>query len=159
METNNINLIFEDTENVIDNFRGEYRFLSNFDIGPKDYEINLDGEIYKTVEAAYQAAKTFDKLKRKLIQDAPTPGKAKKLGQEVSIRKDWESIKLQVMYDCLIQKFSYPYFKELLLSTYPKVLIEGNTWNDTFYGVCNGIGQNNLGKLLMAIREKFINEM
>lgn len=156
----NIDILYENTnQEVIDNFRGEYRFLSNFEIDvPNNYAIMLDGEPYKCVEAAYQAAKTFDKDERKQIQATNTPGKAKRLGQEVKLRKDWENIKLQVMYDCLIQKFSYPYFKDLLLGTYPKLLVEGNTWNDTFYGICNGVGQNNLGKLLMAIREKFRNE-
>jgi hypothetical protein len=42
--------------------------------------------------------------------------------------------------------------KQLLLATGDKELIEGNTWGDTFWGVCNGIGQNHLGKILMAKR-------
>lgn len=159
---NSIELLYEKApqEVIIDSFRGEYRFLSNFEVEtPLDYKIMLDGEPYKNVEAAYQAAKTYNTDERKLIQNALTPAKAKKLGQEVTLRKDWENIKLQVMYDCLIQKFSYPYFKKLLIATHPKILVEGNTWNDTFFGVGkNNLGKNNLGKLLMIIREKFINE-
>ena len=34
------------------------------------------------------------------------------------------------------------------------VKIEGNTWNDTFWGVCNGQGQNWLGKILMLVRSE-----
>jgi hypothetical protein len=40
----------------------------------------------------------------------------------------------------------------LLLDTSDKVLIEENNWNDTFWGVCNGVGENNLGRLLMQVR-------
>jgi len=40
-----------------------------------------------------------------------------------------------------------------LLATGDVELIEGNTWHDTEWGVCNGIGKNKLGKILMRIRE------
>lgn len=29
---------------------------------------------------------------------------------------------------------------------------EGNTWDDTYWGVCKGVGTNYLGKLLMIVR-------
>lgn len=29
---------------------------------------------------------------------------------------------------------------------------EGNTWGDKFWGVCDGEGENHLGKLLMEVR-------
>ena len=44
--------------------------------------------------------------------------------------------------------------KKKLIDTGDATLIEGNTWNDTFWGVCNGVGENNLGKILMKIREE-----
>ncbi len=31
-------------------------------------------------------------------------------------------------------------------------LIEGNTWKDYFWGVCSGVGENHLGRILMEIR-------
>jgi predicted NAD-dependent protein-ADP-ribosyltransferase YbiA (DUF1768 family) len=40
----------------------------------------------------------------------------------------------------------------MLKATGDEELVEGNWWNDTFWGVCNGVGENNLGKLLMKIR-------
>ena len=33
-------------------------------------------------------------------------------------------------------------------------LEEGNTWHDTYWGVCNGKGKNKLGKILMQVREE-----
>ena len=40
-----------------------------------------------------------------------------------------------------------------LLDTGDTELIEGNNWHDTFWGVCKGKGQNNLGKILMEVRK------
>jgi predicted NAD-dependent protein-ADP-ribosyltransferase YbiA (DUF1768 family) len=31
-------------------------------------------------------------------------------------------------------------------------LVEGNTWNDRFWGVCRGKGRNELGRILMRVR-------
>lgn len=31
-------------------------------------------------------------------------------------------------------------------------LIEGNTWGDRIWGVCDGVGENRLGKILMRVR-------
>ena len=31
---------------------------------------------------------------------------------------------------------------------------EDNTWGDRYWGVCNGTGQNKLGKILMKIRDE-----
>ena len=57
------------------------------------------------------------------------------------------------MFDIVLSKFaSNPVLKNLLLDTNNEELIEGNTWNDTYWGVCNGEGQNHLGKILMKVR-------
>lgn len=41
-----------------------------------------------------------------------------------------------------------------LLKTGNAELIEGNDWGDKIWGQVNGIGENNLGKILMKIREE-----
>lgn len=43
----------------------------------------------------------------------------------------------------------------MLLKTGDEELVEGNTWGDTFWGVCKGKGRNELGKILMKVREEF----
>ena len=58
------------------------------------------------------------------------------------------------MYDVVKAKFSIKHLKEMLLATGNEELIEGNLWNDTYWGVCNGKGQNKLGKILMRVREE-----
>lgn len=135
--------------NKITRFTGRYRFLSNF----WRCDIMLDGVIYPSVEHAYQAAKTVNLEERRKIRDCDSPGDAKRLGRTVSIRRDWDYIRLSVMRELLTYKFKHhPTLAEALKSTGDAELIEGNTWGDTYWGVCNGKGDNNLGKLLMEIR-------
>lgn len=144
----------ENTNNSsIDTFTGDNNFLSNF------YSINvtLNGVTYPTVEHAYQAAKTKDLNEREVVRIQPTAGKAKRAGKKVTLRPDWELVKVHIMEDLLRQKFQDPILKQKLIETGNKTLIEGNYWGDTFWGVCNGIGENELGKLLMQIRGE-INE-
>ena len=133
----------------IDSFSGEYDFLSNF----SPAEVCWAGDSYPTVEHAYQAAKSNDPQVRERFAFLKTPGEAKREGRKIAIRDDWESIKINVMRNLLIQKFSDPVLLAKLKATAPHELIEGNWWNDTFWGVCRGIGKNNLGKLLMEIRD------
>lgn len=107
-----------------------------------------------TVEHHYQAAKTDDPEWAAKILNAPTPGQAKRLGRKAPMRPTWESEKVAVMLALLRVKFLWPDLEQALLATGDAVLIEGNTWNDTFWGVCNGRGQNHLGRLLMQVREE-----
>ena len=117
-----------------------------------DVTYKLEGVGYPTVEHAFQAAKTVDEDERKTIREASSPSKAKRLGRAVKLRSDWESIKIDLMRDLLRQRFADPQLAELLRATGERQLIEGNTWNDRFLGVCGGAGKNWLGRLLMEVR-------
>lgn len=145
---------------AIKGFRGEYFFLSNFAPCKKNYElgeynaISYEGYFYPTVEHAFQAAKTLSQGERKPILMAETAKEAKSLGRRVTLRKDWEDVKIEIMYNLLWQKFILPEYREKLLATGDAILIESNNWNDKFWGICHGAGENNLGKLLMRIREE-----
>ncbi len=139
---------------MIDSFQGDNRFLSNFWPVP----IVFEGVMYNSVEHAYVAAKSLDPEFRQRIAASVKPGEAKRLGRGVSLRPDWEDVKLVLMEGFLRQKFAEPnltetaYLAEKLLATGEQELVEGNHWGDTFWGVCKGVGDNNLGKLLMKIR-------
>ena len=102
--------------------------------------------------------KTLDINKRRAIANASTPGLAKKMGRSVSLRPDWEDIKDDVMLEGLYRKFTNDELAEWLLDTGDEELVEGNWWGDRYWGVCNGIGQNKLGKLLMKVREELAEE-
>lgn len=134
--------------NKIDSFNGEHFFLSNF----YRCEIHSFPSTYPSVEHAYQAHKTLDQGKRVEIRDADTPSKAKRLGRRVIIRPCWDDMKLEVMEKLLRVKFNDPHLRVKLLATGDAELVEGNCWGDTYWGVCNGRGENHLGRLLMKIR-------
>lgn len=133
---------------AITKFEGDYAFLSNFYYSPIDF----DGRRYSTVEHAFQAAKTFSGTERAAIYCAETPGKAKRLGRNVTLRSDWGDVKVGIMHNLLKLKFSDETLKHKLIATKERFLMEGNDWGDTFWGVCNEVGDNNLGVLLMKIR-------
>ncbi len=131
-------------------FRGEHRFLSNF--FPAD--VVFDFEEYPSVEHAYQASKTLDRKKRKEILRM-TPGQSKKFGKKLQVREDWDLVKLDIMYDLILQKFRKDnLLRDKLLKTMGRELQEGNTWGDYFWGVCSGQGENHLGKILMRVRDE-----
>lgn len=140
---------------MIKNFEGEYAFLSNFYFSP----MIINNVVYTTNEHYFQAMKSLNPKERQAIVLAPTPGKAKHLGRKVSLRKDWEDIKEEVMLTGLRHKFSNPELRKKLLATGNEELIEGTTWHDNYWGICDceacgGQGKNRLGKLLMQVREE-----
>ena len=139
---------------VVHSFQGEFRFLSNFHPSP----VWMYGLEYPTVEHAYQAAKTLDRAERERIRTAHTPGVAKRLGRVVKIRDDWNEFRLVAMEELLRRKFTTPQLNDQLLATGNKLLVEGNTWGDEFWGVCDSVGENHLGRLLMKIREELVQE-
>ena len=139
---------------TISSFTMEYSFLSNF----YPCLIEFDGDIYPSLEHAYQAAKTNDPNERKKIREEKQVRRAKQIGRHVTIREDWEQIKVEVMRDLLKKKFENPQMRKLLLDTYPHDLVEGNNWGDTFWGVCRGHGKNMLGVLLIQLRSKLRGE-
>lgn len=136
--------------NRIDQFRGDHFFLSNFYPCP----ITLDGVTYRSVEHAYQAAKTHNPGFRSMIRDAIKPSYAKRLGGAAPLRDGWNDIRLDVMRELVWQKFRIPALRDSLLATGSAELIEGNDWGDTFWGVHRGAGENHLGLILMNIRAR-----
>lgn len=62
------------------------------------------------------------------------------------------------MENLIHQKFSQEPLRSQLLNTGEEELVEGNTWGDTYWGICNGKGQNNLGKILMKVRNQLRQE-
>ena len=115
-------------------------------------KVMLDGLEFTSTEHAYVAAKTLDIEKRKEIAAVETAGQVKRLGRKLKLREDWEEVKDGVMLDLLIQKFSQEPFISQLLATGEAYLEETNTWGDTYWGVCEGVGYNTLGHLLMQVR-------
>jgi N-glycosidase YbiA len=141
----------------ITDFRGDHDFLSNFYPSP----LKLEGAEYPTLEHAFQAAKTFDHDLRRKVRQAKSPSEAKRMGARLERRKDWFNVSLQLMEDLVRQKFTrYADLRVKLIATGDALLIEGNTWDDRFYGCVwdshkgEWVGENHLGRLLMKVREE-----
>jgi len=136
---------------MIDRFRDEYNFCSNFYRCPVTYK----GTLYASSEHAYMSAKSDDPRWKAFCADGtnkPSLVKAKSYELGNSHRKDWDEIKYSVMVECLHSKFQNEELRQKLFETGSEYLVEGNTWGDVYWGVCDGVGENKLGKLLMVIR-------
>ena len=137
---------------VIDHFKGEFDWLSNFHTCP----VHFEGLTFGNTEAAFQAAKSLDMKERVKFVDLAA-GQSKRLGRRVELRPDWEDVKIDIMRQVLKCKFTQnPELGEKLIATGDAELIEGNNWNDRFWGVCRGVGKNHLGKLLMEVRAELV---
>lgn len=148
---------------MINTFSGRWRFLSNFYPAKIEYR----GIIYPSVENFYVAMKIkedqvidhkFISVQdcQEMISKIKDPSTVKKLGKVLKVRKDWDSVKLKIMEWAVNEKFKDPELEKMLIDTGNEELVEGNWWNDTYWGVCNGVGENNLGKILMRVRDKII---
>lgn len=152
MSTERVAQIQVHDKDNIKGFFGPYRWLSNFHLCIVEYM----GLGFPSSENAYQAAKTLDYNLRKSFVGV-TPSESKKMGTShgLMLREDWEDVKVGIMREILYNKFlQNDDLREKLLLTGDKYLEETNWWGDRFWGVCNGKGENMLGKLLMEVREE-----
>ncbi len=131
---------------VIDDFReSDYRFLGNF----YECDIEMDGMVYPSLEHAFQASKTFNQLDRAAIRDATSARAAKRAGRTVTLKHDWDNVRVDVMRQLLEKKFQVKELRRKLLATKNAELISGG---DAFWGKKDGSGQNHLGNMLTEIR-------
>ena len=129
-------------------FDGQFKFLSNFFHSP----IEVHNYSFENNEAGFQA---FKDLARIGEFARIKPSQAKKLGRQVQLRPDWEQVKNSVMEDVVRAKFTQnAELKQRLLATGDRLLIEGNWWKDTTWGIANNKGENRLGTILMKVRKE-----
>lgn len=135
---------------MITAFRGEYAWLSNFYESP----VVVYGWKFRNAEAAFQAGKC--RKVSDMLKFADLSGiEAKRIGKRIELIEDWNELRLHHMLAVLRAKFAQnPELNAKLVATGNEQIVEGNTWGDTFWGVCNGKGENHLGKLLMWIRDE-----
>ncbi len=138
---------------MINRFKDEYRWLSNFAPARVQFE-EFD---YRSVEHAYVASKTLLVGIRHEVKSLETAAEAKKFGKSIPLRPDWEKVRVGIMTDLVRQKFNIPEYTELLLATGNQDIVEGNVWHDNFWGscICNSCGdkgKNTLGKIILKIR-------
>jgi ribA/ribD-fused uncharacterized protein len=139
-------------------FRGDQWYRSNF----YPAKIIIRGQEWETAEHVFQAAKFLDPDTRHLIRVCVTPKFAKQFANEIKdeIRKDWEKVRIDVMYKTLKLKFNQHPNLRLRLKKSTDYIIEDNYWHDNFWGNCTCEkckdieGQNWMGKLLMKLRDE-----
>jgi N-glycosidase YbiA len=104
--------------------------------------------------------KTHDLAAREVIRSQPTPGEAQRCGRCLVLRPEWKDIRIGVMERLVRDKFTRHADLGLLLrETGGRELIEGNDWDDRFWGVSNGTGLNHLGRILMGVRAELLGDL
>lgn len=138
--------------------RVDGRWVHNW---PSNFYVEPDGTF---VEAEYQAEKTNGLRSKVEILTCDTPGEAKRLGRHVSLRSDWESVKVDIMRSLVLRKFlDHPALAADLSATLDEPLVESNTWHDNFWGNCTcqrcegEQGRNALKEILVEVRDLILN--
>ncbi len=127
-------------------FRGDLYFLSNMYPHP----IEHNGLVFSCVEAAFQASKCPGRESEFVGIDG---FEAKRRGRKVKLRDDWEKRKVGFMLFWLRKKFADGGMKKRLVGV-KGPLVEENDWGDRYWGVCGGVGENMLGRLLEQVRSE-----
>lgn len=137
---------------MIGPFRGKYYFLSNFSPSVIIHEYIQ----YRTVEHAFQAAKSLLIAERVTIAHTRFPRQAKIKGRQLTLRFNWDEIKIGIMTDIVRIKFTIHELRMKLLNTGDEEIVEINFHGDNFWGICGRLenGQNHLGKILMQVRQE-----
>jgi len=134
-------------------FKGNYRFLSNF------YQCRFvwNTVLWHSSEAAYQASKS-NNFQDWLYIRTLNPGEAKRYGKHITLRPDWEQVKYSMMWNIVREKFKQnPDLLKWPKATGTSELEEGNNWGDRIWGICppgSHNGDNYLGKILMQVRNE-----
>lgn len=163
-------------------FRQEFGYLSNFNVLKN--KIHYLGYDYISVEAGYMAQKCDDVAWKQYCSTISPIGNAqsemKKAAYKVELAKDFSDKRLKIMLDLLRLKFrNNSELANKLVSTYPRMIMEGNVWNDKYWGAMVPkqlslsdnvelekiykefpqyfyVGQNYLGRLLMKVRDELM---
>ena len=168
MDYSNINW----SDNIIFQFNGNYSFLSTFFPSIIILNLYVNNEYkpikFKDIETAYEYGKAYfahDCINMKNILNTMSPRDAQIIGNNnIKFLNEndlinWENNKFQWMYNINYEKFNQNIDLQIkLVETYPKILINGNIWNDKYWGYSlqDQTGSNNLGIILMLIRDRFI---
>lgn len=141
---------------MIYKFTGPFSWLSNWHRVP----IPFEGRRYPSAYNAYQSAKSKSVKYKNTCQSTLSPYAMQFIAYNTLPRPDWELVKDNIMYTVLKIKFSIPKYRDLLLGTGEVYLLNGNRYNETYWGynLNTEQGYNKLGLMLMKIREELKDE-
>lgn len=137
---------------------GSLGYLANY----SNHGFLKNGIFYKTAEHYYQSEKFDDKKIKEKIINASSPKEASNIGRNRNYqrRENFKDIKLEVMYQAVLEKFRQNKdIRARLIETRNEPIKEMTT-KESFWGVGpNFDGQNNSGKILEVVREKIKEEV
>lgn len=157
-------------ESTVDSFTGEHAFLDNSYLVPNALAQDA------TAEHLYQSFKTEILEERLLVLSGRTAEEAREFGSQVTLHADWDQHRLAAMAAVLAAKFGNKDLRAQLAHTGTALLVHGNDWCDTFWGMCScpvhrdaagltdhpstatAMGENMLGTLLMQLRDSILRQ-
>jgi ribA/ribD-fused uncharacterized protein len=149
------------SEKEIINFystKDAYGCFSNF----AAHSFRINNKVWRTSEHYFQAQKFAGTEHEEELRLVASPMVAARMGRsrQRPLRKDWETVKDDIMREALRAKFTQnDDLKKILLETGDALIVE-HTKNDSYWGDGgDGSGKNMLGLLLMELREELKNEM
>lgn len=137
---------------------GELGYLANY----SNHGFTIDGVYYKTVEHYYQAMKfDNDEIRNKIIK-AETPKEASNIGRDRNNKRidNFKDIKNEVMFNGILEKFRQNRdIAYKLVETRNRDIAEA-TIDEYYWGIGkNKSGENNIGKILVKVRERIKREI
>jgi GTP cyclohydrolase II len=119
--------------------------------------IKINGTYWPSVQHYYQAQKFQQKEHQEAIRRAKTPEAALALSRTLvaDLVPDWQVSKVEVMRTALAAKFKQNDDLQKILLATGNATLQKQSDTEQFWGITpEGKGNNTLGKLLMALREK-----
>lgn len=145
----------KETEDAIYFFTPPFYALDNFSA----YTVEIWGKQFQTSEHAYQWKKysvSHPELAEQIL-NTKNPNAAKKISDahKKEGMPNWSEVKVGVMEEILRAKIAqHEKVQKVLEETGTKTIVE-NSPQDNFWGIGDGSGRNELGKLWMRLREEF----
>jgi ribA/ribD-fused uncharacterized protein len=141
----------------IDSFTGYFEFLHNNFLTP----VYFEGFLYPSVTHAYHAARSSDENTRKAILNADSFHTVAKIARRIEDPQNWQMERTKIMERLVRDKFRRSKeLQEKLKATENRELImsyEDETSGNLFWGMVKEKGQNQLGRILMKVREDINN--
>lgn len=149
----------ETMDDVIGFYPREFYPLDNF----SSFKVEYKGYLYSSAEEAYQAAHFIDTAPEitEQIKNSHSAHEAQKIcfANRDKQDKEWSKKALTIMEEILRCKIEQnPYVLKKLLETKDYLIVEDSPKDDYWGWGSDRLGENNLGKLWMKLREEYKNK-
>lgn len=135
---------------MVTEFKGDNFFLHT----AKLCNFQYDGFYWESIDVAFDYARVIDKSNAYRFLGLNSC-QSKLLANSLPNVENWDSIKLDVMYE--LNKCKFLQNRDLMdrLCSTDYYLANNNSYGDSYWGIHNGVGKNYLGLILMLIRKEY----